>query len=158
MQKILEFGLKRCAVGRCYFRLMSPTVCIYIDDLIVTGMADVCKALREHLERSFSTNNSGALSYFLGCEYRRDNEKKTLVSQTACIDRLARRFDITTISHIPPVSAVALSPGEGEEEKYAQPYRELVGGIMWIANATRTDISNAIRGVARHAHDPSLRY
>ena len=26
---------------------------------------------------------------------------------------------------------------------------------MWIANATRPDISNAVREVARHVHDPS---
>ena len=166
MQKLLDFGLERCAVDPCIFRLMSPglkevslIVGIYVDDLIVTGKADVCKSLREHLVKSFPTKNLGALSYYLGCEYRRDYEQKTLcVSQTACIDRLAQRFGVTTTSPIPAVSTAALSPRQGEEEACDQPYRELVGGRLWIANATRPDISNAVREVARHAHDPSLRH
>ena len=51
---------------------------VYVDDLIVTGRSDVCKSIREHLEKSFPKKNLGALSYYLGCEYKRDYEKKTL--------------------------------------------------------------------------------
>lgn len=29
---------------------------------------------------------------------------------------------------------------------------------MWIANATRPDIANDVREVARHAHDPSMQH
>jgi len=166
MQKLLDFGLERCAVDPCIFRRMSPgmkevslIVGIYVDDLIVTGRPDVCKSLREHLEKSFPTKNLGALSYYLGCEYKRDYEKKTLsVSQTACIDRLAQRFAVTTTSPTPAAPTVVLSPRQEEEESCEQPYRELVGGLLWIANATRPDIANAVREVARHAHNPSLRH
>ena len=34
------------------------------------------------------------------------------------------------------------------------PFREVVGSLMWIANQTRPDISNAVRAVARHFHEP----
>ncbi|CAB1099792.1 unnamed protein product [Ectocarpus sp. CCAP 1310/34] len=34
------------------------------------------------------------------------------------------------------------------------PFREVVGSLMWIANQTRLDISNAVRAVARHSHEP----
>ena len=34
------------------------------------------------------------------------------------------------------------------------PFREVVGSLMWIANQTRPDISNAVRAVARHSHEP----
>ena len=33
------------------------------------------------------------------------------------------------------------------------PFREVVGSLMWIANQTRPDISNAVRAVARHSHE-----
>ncbi|CAB1096365.1 unnamed protein product [Ectocarpus sp. CCAP 1310/34] len=33
-------------------------------------------------------------------------------------------------------------------------FREVVGSLMWIANQTRPDISNAVRAVARHSHEP----
>ena len=34
------------------------------------------------------------------------------------------------------------------------PFREFVGRLMWLANATRPDIANAVRVVARYANQP----
>ena len=33
-------------------------------------------------------------------------------------------------------------------------FRENVGSLMWIANQTRPDISNAVRAIARSSHNP----
>ena len=33
-------------------------------------------------------------------------------------------------------------------------FREIVGSLMWIANQTRPDISNAVRAIAWFSHDP----
>ena len=35
------------------------------------------------------------------------------------------------------------------EETESWPFRELVGGLMWLAISTRPDISNAVRSVTR---------
>ena len=41
----------------------------------------------------------------------------------------------------------------GKDEPHGVwPFRELVGSLMWLANQTRPDISNAVRAVARFAH------
>ena len=138
MQKLLDFGLERCTVDPCIFSRMSHgmkevslIVGVYVDDLIATGRPDVCKSLRKHLEKSFPTTNVGALSYYLGCEYKRDYEKKMLhVSQTACIDRLAQRFAVTTTSPTPAAPTIVLSPRQEKEESCKQPYRKLVGGLL----------------------------
>lgn len=37
-------------------------------------------------------------------------------------------------------------------------YKEAVGGLTWITNMSRLDISNAFREVARHAYDPTNRH
>ncbi|CAB1104027.1 unnamed protein product [Ectocarpus sp. CCAP 1310/34] len=42
------------------------------------------------------------------------------------------------------------------EEAGDVPFREVVGCLMWIACQTRPDISNAVRAVARHSHEPKL--
>ena len=36
-------------------------------------------------------------------------------------------------------------------------YREGVGSLMWLSTMTRLDISNAVRAVARHSHNPTER-
>ena len=33
-------------------------------------------------------------------------------------------------------------------------FHEIVGSLMWIANQTRPDISNALRAIARFSHGP----
>ena len=37
------------------------------------------------------------------------------------------------------------------------PFHELVGILMWPANQTKPNISNAVRAVARFAHAPKLK-
>ena len=37
-------------------------------------------------------------------------------------------------------------------------YREAVGSLMWLSTMTRPDISNAVRAVARHSHNPTDRH
>ena len=37
-----------------------------------------------------------------------------------------------------------------------EPFRSLVGHLMWIANETRPDILNAVRAVARYSAAPKL--
>ena len=75
----------------------------------------------------------------------------------AYIDQLLQRLAVTTTRPSLAAPSVALSPKQQEEEKCGKPYRELVGGLMWIANTSRPDISNAVREVARHAHNPCMR-
>ena len=43
---------------------------------------------------------------------------------------------------------------DGDERAGDVPFREVVGSVMWIANQTMPDISNAVRAVARHSHEP----
>lgn len=85
MLKLLEFGLERCAVDPLIFLRLCPgikevslIVGVYVGDLIVAGRPNMCKSLRKHLEKPFLTKNLGALPYYLGFEYRRDYERKTL--------------------------------------------------------------------------------
>ena len=40
------------------------------------------------------------------------------------------------------------------DETGSWPFRELVGGLMWLAISTRPDISHAVRSVARYCSAP----
>ena len=48
------------------------------------------------------------------------------------------------------------SVNEGDEPEGDWPFREVVGSLMWLANQTRPDISDAVRAVARYCHAPKL--
>lgn len=113
----------------------------------MTGKAAVCKSLQQTLDKLFPKKNLGALSYY---------EQNMLRASTTPHDRLVRTFEIMTTAPTPAAPTVPLGLRQDEEEPCRIPYRERVGGLMSIANATRPDIANAVREVARHAHDPSL--
>ena len=56
------------------------------------------------------------------------------------------------------VVGLRLDEFDQEEAEVEEPFRSLVGHLMWLANQTRPDILNAVRAVARYSHSPKLVY
>ena len=71
---------------------------------------------------------------------------------------MLNRFGMNSSSDTPETPGVELGPREEGEPKGDWPYREAVGSLMWLSTMTRPDISNAVRTVARHSHNPTDRH
>ena len=71
---------------------------------------------------------------------------------------MLNRFGVSSSSDIPATPGVELGPRAEGEPKGDWPYREAVGSLMWLWTMTRPDISNAVRAVARHSHNPADRH
>ena len=54
------------------------------------------------------------------------------------------------------VVGLRLDEFDQEEAEVEEPFRSLVGHLMWLANQTRPDILIAVRPVARYSHSPKL--
>ena len=54
------------------------------------------------------------------------------------------------------VVGLRLDEFDQEEAEIEEPFRSLVGHLMWLVNQTRPDILNAVRAVARYSHSPKL--
>ena len=61
---------------------------------------------------------------------------------------------MTSVQSVPLKVGVKLEEFDEDEEKESWPFRELVGGLMWLAISTRPDISNVVRSVARYCSAP----
>ena len=64
------------------------------------------------------------------------------------------KFDGTSVQNIPLRVGLKFDEFDVDEETENRPFRELVGGLMWLAISTRPDISNAVRSVARYCSTP----
>ena len=64
------------------------------------------------------------------------------------------KFRVTSVQSVPPKVGVKLEDFPEDEETESWPFRELVGGLMWLAISRRPDISNAVRSVARYCSAP----
>ena len=161
VSRLLALGFEQCFVDPCIFRLknkssgrVSMMLGAHVDDMIAAGYKDDCDRLCLHLRESFSTNILGDLRYYTGCSFTRQKGKIT-ISQHACIAKLTEKLGMYLTSDTPACTRVDLSPRSENGEESEGPYREVVGSLLWVANTTRSDISNAVRDVARHAHSPS---
>ena len=67
---------------------------------------------------------------------------------------MVNKFDVTSTQNVPLRVGLKLDEFDVDEETDSSPFRELVGGLMWLAISTRPDISNAVRSVARYCSTP----
>ena len=157
---LVECGFEQCLVDPCVFRLMLndavvAMLVVHVDDIKIAATKGVTDSVVADLNKRFPTKHLGEVTWYMGSEYRRDREKGTLeISQTQFIRNVVDRFGITKTSPIPASPSLDLRYVSDEEPVVDANFREIVGSLMWIANQTRPDISNAVRAIARFSHDP----
>ncbi|KAK8930635.1 hypothetical protein KSP39_PZI017057 [Platanthera zijinensis] len=135
------------------------TLCIYVDDLLITGSDLLGIAmLKDQLKAEFEMTDMGHVKFFLGMQITR-NHLGILITQTRYIDDLIYRFGMESAK---PVST-PITPGEklmkedGEEKVNEEEYRSLVGSLIYLTN-TRPDIEFAVSKVSRFMHSPSIKH
>ena len=65
-----------------------------------------------------------------------------------------KEIRLTSVQSVPLGIGFKLEELEKDEETESWPFRELVGGLMWLAILIRPDISNAVRSVERYCSTP----
>ena len=124
--------------------------------MAVAGTRVKVNKLLVTLNKDVETNDPGELSFFTGCTITQDTEKGlNSISQKAFIETLARRFDVATISPYLASPCANLGAREEGESGGTWPYKEAVGGLMWLVIMSRSDIINAVRAVSHHSNSPA---
>ena len=133
-------------------------LCVHVDDIIVAGESEVCDALYASLLQELQTAQRN-LSWYLGCAFERHKAGGVLrMSQRAFIESVASRYGVNTLSGLPASRSADLGPRRKGEPVCDKPVRAAVGSLIWVGGMTRPDIANAVRAVARQAHDPAERH
>ena len=164
VETVVEYGMEQCRTDPCVFRMVVDgkvqlIMAVHVDDIVIAGSDESCRDFHAALVTKFPTNNLGELTWYTGCAFKRDWELGTLeITQKAFIESMLNRFGVNSSSDIPATPGVELGPREEGEPGGDWPYREAVGSLMWLSTMTRPDISNAVRAVARHSHNPTERH
>jgi hypothetical protein len=155
-----EYGFKPNAADQCVYVLGTAgsgrgilIIVLYVDDLVIAGSkrATVDKFKRD-ISARFKMKDLGALQWVLGMQVIRDRARRTLeLKQTAYIDLMLARFGMQDAKYVK-------TPAEGELRRLLaehgvgpdHEYMQLVGSLLYAANATRPDIAYAVHSLSRH--------
>ena len=134
---------------------VAITAVVHVDDMFAVGKKEKCDRLCSDLNRTIPVKNLGDLKWYGGCRYSRDHKRGTLtISQKRFAKELAKKLRETSIQSVPLKVGVKLEEFDENEETESWSFRELVGGLMWLAISTRPDISNSVRSVAKYCPAP----
>ena len=132
---------------------------VRVDDIFAVDRKERCDRFCEDLNHLVPINNLGELRWYAGCHSSRDKVAGLLtISQMSFTEKTVNQFDMTAGRNTPLSTDVILEEFDENEPNGVWPFSELVGSLMWLANQTRPDISNAVRAVARFADTPKLKH
>ena len=143
VETVVEFGMEQSRTDACVFRMVVDgkvelIMAVHVDGIVIAGLDEACRDFHAALNTNFPTNSLAELTWYTGCAFKRNWEMGT--------------WEITQKAF------VELGPREESEPKGDRQYTEAVGSMMWLSTMTRPDISNAVRAVARHSHNPTDRH
>jgi len=160
-----EIGFKPTRKDSCIFVKKEGTtttfILSYVDDLLVASTdAAVLEQTKKKLMGIVDTRDLGEINVFLGVKFTRIADGTCLkMSQSHYIDTLVRRYDLERerpVTKMPALHSIDLSISDPAREiDEGLPFRELLGGLLYIANHTRPDISVALSLLARHMDKPT---
>ena len=151
-------GFEQCAADACVMRLMEKgaiamVVVVHVDDIISIGLKSRCEKFGRDLNEYVPISNLGELRLYAGIQFSRYLALGTVtLSQEAFPENLVAKFGVIRNKETPMAVGVKLEEFDAREPNVHEPFRSLVGHLMWLVNQTRPDILNAVRAVAWYSH------
>ena len=144
-------GFESCATDARVMRLTEHNVVVmvvvvHVDDIFSIGLKSRCDKFGVDLNRYAPITNLGELRWYAGCRFSRDAVLGAVnMSQQAVAEKMVAKFGVTQNKETPMVVGLKLEQFDADEPDVEEPFRSLVGHLMWLANQTRPDILNAVR-------------
>jgi hypothetical protein len=146
----------------------------YVDDMLVCSTdIQAVDAVKKQLAAEFQVHDLGEVSHFLGCKVTRDWKKGTVtLSNAVKVGELLDAFNMSgcTPMSTPMEKGFVMTQKEMQEKGVADPgynqgsgvlleeghrYPELIGSLLYLANTTRPDISEAVGVLSRYRGAPT---
>lgn len=145
-----QFNLEQGHIDKCIYYNQSRTLLltIYVDDGLAAGTnKEELDSLLRHLQANFDLMVLNGDS-FLGFRIVKTNSTLGIV-QGHYIDKLLERFKMTECKVVETPEQVGWSSTESPSLPNDNKFKELVGGLLYIATCTRPDICHALSVASR---------
>lgn len=156
---ILSLGFEQINGDHTLFLLSSSQgniiLLVYVDDILIASDTEAAVSwfvtqLRSH----FKLRDLGVLKYFLGLEIARSASGISICQHKYVLELLTDAGLLgCRPSSVPMDPSVKLSAEDGELLPSAEPYRRLIGKLMYLTT-TRPDISFAVNKLCQYSSAP----
>ena len=165
-QLLKEIGFVQSESDPCIYRESSGELFllgVYIDDIVMASKSQArLKEVKKSLAKRFDIKDLGKLHHFLGMKIIQDEATgKVWVGQQAYTESLLRKFGMEDAKPVatPVDTSTKLVKGkESDECADQQQYQSAVGSLLYLAMATRPDITFAVSKVAKFCTMPTKQH
>jgi len=152
-QVLVGLGFKRMRSDSCVYSHGHIILAVFVDDIIVLyplQHESLWISLRDQLMTRFRTKDLGDAQIILGMRITRDRHHRSLfLDQESYVRRIVERFGGDKGRAVAtPIDARIESITDASITK--QPFRELIGSLLYAAVSTRPDIAYATCTLAQH--------
>lgn len=157
-QFLIEIGFERDKCDPCVYLKINLIIAIYVDDLLIFFTdRSLLDELKARLHQKFKMKDIGLAENCLGINIKQVNDFIEL-SQQKYVIAILQKFGMLNAKPAvsPSDTSKKLSKSMVNENNSITglvPYQEAVGCLLYLANATRPDISFATSDVSRFNND-----
>lgn len=133
---------------------------LYVDDLLIAGakLSEI-QELKKQLSRGFKMTDCGEVKHFLGVKIQYDQrEGRMLLSQTSSVEKMLTKFGMAECNPSRSPMEKALQLTKSQDDSIQEPYRELLGSLMYSMMWTRPDICFPVGFLGRFQQQPGPRH
>jgi hypothetical protein len=137
-------------------KLPIALIGIYVDDCHVAANEDQIVEIGNQLKSNFEMHDLGLLTYSLGINIDQSNGAVTL-SQAKYVEKLTKKFGMDDSRIMSTPLPFKPQQDESNNKPFADinKYQQLIGSLIYLANATRPDLAFAVGYLARSMQKPT---
>lgn len=145
---------------------------IYVDDILAASNdKDKLEEIKNHLNKAFEMKDLGEPKSFLGMNIQRNKEEKyIIINQSTYTENILEKFNMKECNPQSTPMVTRQVENRNKRKKLEEiesnteskgiqikkvPYREAIGSLMYLANATRPDIAFAVNYLSRRQLEPT---
>lgn len=161
-QVLQNLGFQRSLVDPCLFFQPEHRMWLHMyvdDDLIAVKTKEDFDWLVTELSKHFEVGSATLAEHYLGIRIQQHSGVVRL-DQQASVEDLIAKYGLADAKAVttPSIPNHRLPKLKDDEEVTQEPYRSLVGALLYISMHTRPDIVYAVGELARHCSNPGQQH
>src|SRR6266498_1641314 len=126
-------------------------LCLYVDDILIFGMSlNLIKEVKDFLSENFEMKDLGVADVILNIKLLRGDDGGVTLVQSHYVEKVLSRFGFSDYKSAPtPYDPSVLIRKNHSIARDQLRYSQIIGSLMYLASATRPDISFAVSKLSR---------